>query len=103
MIYSYENRKIEVAQRHLDSEARLQEREEERLKKVSDIAALQEAVSERRRAQELDRLAKIAREEEKKKEYEAKRELERKDRLATKAARKEEKVYLLIKIVVGDT
>ncbi|KAI8618904.1 hypothetical protein BC830DRAFT_1165791 [Chytriomyces sp. MP71] len=87
-----ESRKVEVTQRHLDSEARLHEMEEERLRKLADMAALQEAVMERRRVQEAERQAKINRDEERKKEIEAKRDVERKESLASKEAAKLAKV-----------
>ncbi|KAJ3329815.1 hypothetical protein HDU76_007083 [Blyttiomyces sp. JEL0837] len=95
---SLENRKNEVQQRHLDSEARLQEMEEERQRKLSEMAALQEAALERRRAQEAERLAKRAREEEKKREIEAKRESERQEILALKKAKKEERMRRLAEL-----
>ncbi|KAI9332532.1 hypothetical protein BDR26DRAFT_1010535 [Obelidium mucronatum] len=83
---NFENKKIEVAQRHLDSEARLQELEEERLRKLAEVAALQEAAIERRRLQEVERQTKLLREEERRKEMEARRELERQECIAFKEA-----------------
>ncbi|KAJ3214948.1 hypothetical protein HDU67_001036 [Dinochytrium kinnereticum] len=87
-----ENRKIEVAQRHLDSEARRQEIEEERQRKLSGTAALQEAANGRRKQQEAERLAKLARDEGKKREMEARRERERRENLERKVAVREEKM-----------
>ncbi|KAJ3113347.1 hypothetical protein HDU96_003520 [Phlyctochytrium bullatum] len=87
-----ENLKNEVAQRHLDSEARRQEIEEERQRKVSGTAALQEAAMERRKLQEAERLAKLHRDEEKKRDLEARREREKREALAAKVAMREEKM-----------
>ncbi|KAJ3095236.1 hypothetical protein HDU97_007140, partial [Phlyctochytrium planicorne] len=87
-----ENRKNEVAQRHLDSEARRHELEEERLRKLSGTNALQENAMERRRQQEVERAKKLAREEERKKELEARREREKREALAKKVAQREEKM-----------
>ncbi|KAI8846629.1 hypothetical protein BC829DRAFT_445185 [Chytridium lagenaria] len=77
-----EARKHEVAQRHLDSEARRQEMEEERQRRLSGTAALQEAATGRRRQQESQRLSKLAREEERKRELEERRERGRGRRVA---------------------
>ncbi|KAJ3241573.1 hypothetical protein HDU81_000112 [Chytriomyces hyalinus] len=82
-----ETKKIEiVAQRHLDSELRLQEIEEDRQKKQAETASHQEAALERRRMQEAERQAKLLRDEERKRDVEAKRELERQEQVAAKEA-----------------
>ncbi|KAJ1558450.1 hypothetical protein HK405_013656, partial [Cladochytrium tenue] len=86
-----ESKKNEVQQRHLESEARLQELEEERQRRQSEAAALQEAALERRRAQEAERLARLTREEERRREVESRRESEQRERMAAKEARIEEK------------
>ncbi|KAL2914641.1 hypothetical protein HK105_205779 [Polyrhizophydium stewartii] len=90
-----ENKKIEVKQRHQETEARLQELEGERLRKMSEVAAMQEAALERRRLQEQERLAKLAREEERKREAEAKKDEERKQREEQRIANKTEKLKRL--------
>ncbi|TPX71557.1 hypothetical protein CcCBS67573_g06170 [Chytriomyces confervae] len=82
-----ETKKIEiVAQRHLDSELRLQEIEEDRQKKQAETASHQEAALERRRIQEAERQAKLLRDEERKRDVEAKREMERQEQVAAKEA-----------------
>ncbi|KAJ3138823.1 hypothetical protein HK100_012152 [Physocladia obscura] len=83
---SQENKKIEVAQRHLVFEARLQEIEEERLRKLAEAAAHQEAALERRRSFEVERQAKILREEARRREIKSRLELERKEHTVSKEA-----------------
>ncbi|KAJ3077875.1 hypothetical protein HK102_004904, partial [Quaeritorhiza haematococci] len=92
---STENRKIEVEQRHWTSQARLQELEDERLRKLSETAALQEAASERRKVAEQERKRKILAESERKRELEARKELERREASERERAKKEEKLRRL--------
>ncbi|KAJ3356744.1 Sentrin-specific protease 3 [Entophlyctis luteolus] len=79
-------KKIEAAHRHQILEARRQEIEEERLRKLADVAAHQEAANERRRIFQEERQAKLKRDEEKKKERETMRERERRESIAHKEA-----------------
>ncbi|KAJ3082581.1 hypothetical protein HDU99_002216, partial [Rhizoclosmatium hyalinum] len=81
-----ETKKIEVAQRHFHSEARLQEIEGERQRKLTEFAAQQEAANERRRLQELERQYKLQKDEDRKREMESKREIERQEAHASKEA-----------------
>ncbi|KAJ3394207.1 hypothetical protein HDU84_009527 [Entophlyctis sp. JEL0112] len=83
---SLKTKKIEAAHRHQILEARRQEIEEERLRKLADVAAHQEAANERRRIFQEERQAKLKRDEEKKKERETMRERERRESIAHKEA-----------------
>ncbi|KAJ3120396.1 U3 snoRNP protein [Nowakowskiella sp. JEL0407] len=89
---SSEHKKMEFQQRHLESEARLAELEDERHRKQLDAAALKEAAEKRRRVQEAERVAKIERDNQRKKDLETKKELEKQNSIAQRAASKIEKV-----------
>ncbi|KAJ1532923.1 hypothetical protein HK096_005998, partial [Nowakowskiella sp. JEL0078] len=95
---SFENKRMEVQQRHLESEARLADLEDERHKKQSEAAALKEAALERRKIQEVERVAKIERENQRRKEFQTKKELEKQNSIAQKAASKVEKVKTISKL-----
>ena len=72
---------MEVQQRHGTATARLQELEDERLRRLSESAALQEAALERRRVQESERVARIQKDEERRRELEAKAEQARRQEI----------------------
>ncbi|KAI8812536.1 hypothetical protein BJ742DRAFT_792752 [Cladochytrium replicatum] len=86
-----ENKRREVAQRHQESEFRLQGISGERLKRRSEVAAMQEAALERRRRYEEERMENIRGDWERKKAVEQKREEERLEKEAQRKASKEEK------------
>ena len=88
---SIQTKKAGAQGKREEADARIQEMEEERLRKSAETAALQEAATERRRQQESERMAKIQRDHDRKKDLEVKKEMERSSLLAMRQAKEEEK------------
>ncbi|XP_050401321.1 S phase cyclin A-associated protein in the endoplasmic reticulum-like [Patella vulgata] len=75
-----QNKRHDILSKHQESEARLKEQAEERVRKMEEKQAKEAAVEERRRALEADRKAKLVEMQERRKKRDARIEHEREER-----------------------